>query len=137
MSAATYRALRGIDKHLDEMARRPGANGTDEWRLAIMRSRAAVRVDAAAKQLAAEAQAKDAPAELRGLAELVRAGGATWGECLLGKVDELPEVSAWLAAARDSGSPVELPREEPPEKKPRLDYNDDYSKNTYLRDDDF
>lgn len=120
MSAAKYRAIRQVNDHLEGMARRPGANATDDWRLAVMRRRAAVRVEAAAMELAGSAQAENATAALRGLAAMVRSGAVTWQECVLGRADHLPEVQAWVRADQDSESPKEIAQDEPARKKPRV-----------------
>lgn len=125
MSAAKYRAIRQINDHLEGMASRPGANATDDWRLAVMRGRAAARVEAAARELADSAQAENATAELRGLAAMVRSGAVTWQECLLGRADHLPEVQAWVRADQDSGSPKDVAQDEPARKKPRVNRGDD------------
>lgn len=121
MSAAEYRAIRQINDHLEAMARRPGANATDDWRLDVMRRRAAIRVEAAAQELAGSAEAENATAELRGLAALVRSGAVTWQECLLGGADHLPEVQAW----QDGGSPKDIAQDEPARKKPRPNHGED------------
>jgi len=125
MSAAKYRAIRQINDHLEDMASRPGANATDDWRLAVMRRRAAVRVEAAARELADAAQAETATAELKGLATAVRSGSVTWQDCLLGRADDLPEVQAWVDADQDGGPQPDIAKDEPPRKKQRVNRGDD------------
>lgn len=128
MSAAEYRAIRQINDHLEAMARRPGANATDDWRLDVMRRRAAIRVEAAAQELAGSAEAENATAELRGLAALVRSGAVTWQECLLGGADHLAEVQAWVRADQDGGPPKQ---DAPARKKPRGDDDGDITDMLY------
>jgi hypothetical protein len=89
-------ALRRIVRHIDEMASGPYAHdAATAMRLDVLRRRAAVRVEAAASELAAAAGDRAAPYELRALARAVRAGHATWEQCVTGAADDLPEVRAW------------------------------------------
>lgn len=91
------RALRRIVRHIDEMSSGPYRyDQATALRLEVMRRRAAVRVEAAAAELAAAAEARGAPGELRALARAVRTGRATWEQCVTGKADDLPEVQAWF-----------------------------------------
>jgi hypothetical protein len=98
MAAISPRALRHIVSGVEEMTSAPGHDAATERRLELQRRRLAVRVTVAARQLAEEASAEGAPAELRRLAASVRAGNATWEQCVAGRADDLPEVRSWLAA---------------------------------------
>lgn len=97
MAAISPRALRHIVSGVEEMTSAPGHDAATERRLELQRRRLAVRVTVAARQLAEEASAEGAPAELRRLAASVRAGNTTWEQCVAGKADDLPEVRAWSA----------------------------------------
>lgn len=97
MTPGVPQALRRIVRHVDEMSRTN--DPATAARLGVMRRRAEARLAAAVSELSSAAQARDAPAELRALAASVRAGNATWEQCLLGKADDLAEVRAWYAAA--------------------------------------
>ncbi len=90
-------ALRRIVRHVDEMSSGPYRDDeATAMRLAVMRRRAAVRVETAATELATAAGQRDAPPELRALARSVRAGNLTWEQCVSGKADDRPEVRVWL-----------------------------------------
>lgn len=116
MAAAAPRALRRIIRHIDEMnVHQHHHNPAIAWQLRVMQRRASVRVLAAARELAAAAEAVDAPPELRALAASVRAGNTTWEQCVAGKADQLPEVRAWQEATEQRSRPV---AEQPPAAPP-------------------
>jgi hypothetical protein len=93
-------ALRRILRHIDELASGPYRHdAATATRLDVMRRRAAVRVEAAAAELANAAGTRDAPRELRALARAVREGRTTWEQCVAGRADDLPEVRSWHAAS--------------------------------------
>lgn len=98
-------ALRRIVRHLDELSSGPYRHdAATATRLAVMRRRAAVRVEAAAADLANAAADRDAPRELRALARVVREGRVTWEQCVAGRADDLPEVRSWHAAGDGQAS---------------------------------
>lgn len=100
--------MRRIVRHLDEMSSSPHQyDQATALRLGVLRRRAAVRVEAAAEELARAAEARDAPGELRALARAVHAGHATWEQCVTGKADDLPAVRAWLGARPATVAPDE------------------------------
>lgn len=84
------------------------------------------------------AEAPDAPAELKALAQAVREGKTTWADCVAGKADQLPEVRAVYGelerrfaenvAARDSEE------DSAEDTRQRRDADDDLGEQGFLRD---
>ncbi len=127
MTSVAPGALRRILRHVEEMTNGKYAHDpATELRLGVMRRRADARVAAAAGDLAAAAQARGAPAELRALAASVRAGKLTWEQCVAGKADNLPEVRAWYAPSPPAGTG--------PRHSTDLDDDDDMDQFPFRRD---
>jgi hypothetical protein len=131
MASFSLPALRHIVCRIEEMTSAPHEyyDAATNYRLEALKRRALARVATAAREVATAAEAGDAPAELRALAALVRAGDTTWEQCVAGKADHLPAVHAWLSAMRppparepDVARPA---RPRPTARRRQDDYGDD------------